>query len=153
MRRPEVISLLCLAATVWQPGAHAQQPSSPVIGFLGAVSADKYTIRLEAFRQGLKDLGYVEGQNVTVEYRWAEGHNERLPALAAELVLHPVTVIVAGGGTPSALAANAATSTIPIVTAIAVDPVAIGLAASLRRPGGNLTGVTNFNAEMGTEAT
>jgi hypothetical protein len=81
MRRPEIISLLCLAATVWQPAAHAQQPPSPVIGFLGAVSADKYTIRLEAFRQGLKDLGFVEGQNVTVEYRWAEGQNERATAI------------------------------------------------------------------------
>jgi putative tryptophan/tyrosine transport system substrate-binding protein len=149
MMRRELVSLLCLAATVWQPAAHAQQSSLPVIGFLGAVSVNEYTIRLEAFRQGLKDLGFVEGQNVTVEYRWAEGHNERLPALAAELARHQVSVIVAGGGTASAIAAKAATSIIPIVTATAVDPVAIGLAASLRRPGGNLTGVTNFNAEMG----
>ncbi len=148
MRRREFIFLLGGAASVWPFSVYGQQPTSPVIGFLGGVTEDKYAIRLDAFRQGLKDTGFVEGQNVTVEYRWAEGHNERLPSLAAELVQHHVAVIVAGG-TPSALAAKAATATIPIVAATAVDPVEAGLVSSLNRPGGNLTGVSNLNVEMG----
>ena len=113
------------------------------------MTEDKYAIRLDAFRQGLKDTGFVEGQNVTVEYRWAEDHNERLPSLVAELVQHHVAVIVAGGGAASALAAKAATATIPIVFATAVDPVEAGLVSSLNRPGGNLTGVHNLNVEIG----
>jgi ABC-type uncharacterized transport system substrate-binding protein len=150
MRRREFIFLLGGAASVWPLlAAYGQQPTPPVIGFLGGVTEDKYAIRLEAFRQGLKDTGFVEGQNVTVEYRWAEGDNERLPSLAAELVQHHVAVIVAGGGTASALAAKAATATIPIVVATAVDPVEAGLVSSLNRPGGNLTGVNNLNVEMG----
>ena len=148
MKRREFIFLLGGAASVWPFSVYGQQPTSPVIGFLGGVTEDKYAIRLDAFRQGLKDTGFVEGQNVTVEYRWAEGHNERLPSLAAELVQHHVAVIVAGG-TPSALAAKAATATIPIVAATAVDPVEAGLVSSLNRPGGNLTGVSNLNVEMG----
>jgi putative tryptophan/tyrosine transport system substrate-binding protein len=118
-------------------------------GFLSSASPDLYSDRLRTFRQGLKEIGYVEGQNVEIDYRWAEGHNDRLPALAAQLVERHVAVIVAAGGTPSALAAKAATTTIPIVFGVAVDPVEVGLVTSLNLPGGNLTGVTNLNAEVG----
>ena len=120
-----------------------------MIGFLSSASPDKYTIRLDAFRQGLKEVGYVEGQNVTVEYRWAEGQNQRLATLGAELVQRQVNVLVSAGGTPSALAAKAATATIPIVFVVGTDPVAIGLVASLNRPGGNVTGVTTLNVGLG----
>src|SRR5262245_47469505 len=149
MRRREFIALVGGAAAGWPLAARAQRTALPVIGFLGSSLPDEYTIRLRAFRQGLKDEGYIEGQNVIVEYRWAEDQNSRLPPLAAELVRRQVKVIVAGGGSPSALAAKAATATVPIVFATAVDPVAIGLVKSLDRPGGNLTGVTNMNVEIG----
>jgi len=149
MRRREFISLIGGAAAAWPLAAHAQQPATPVIGFLSSASPDLYVVRLRAFRQGLKESGYVEGQNVAIEYRWAEGQNNRLPALATELARRPVTVLVAGGGTPTAVAAKAATTTVPTVFAVAVDPVKAGLVASLIHPGGNLTGVTNLGVEVG----
>src|SRR5262245_8554422 len=133
MRRREFLALLG-AVAAWPRVSHAQQPAAPVIGFLGASSADRSKIRLTAFRQGLGDAGFVEGQNVTVEYRCAEDRNERLPALAAELVERKVALIVAGGGAASVLAAKGATTTIPIVVATAADPVALGLTSSLNRP-------------------
>ena len=120
----------------------------PVIGFLDPASPDAIAHRLRAFRQGLKEAGYVEGENVAIEYRWAENQVDRLPALAAELVRRRVAVIVATGGTAAALAAKAATTTIPIVFVVAEDPVRLGLVASLARPGGNLTGINFFSAEL-----
>src|SRR6266568_1499814 len=148
MRRRDFIKVIAGSAIAAPRAARAQQPGVPLIGFLGSVSPEMYTARLRAFRQGLREEGYVEGQNVAIEYRWAEGHYDRLPVLAAELVHREVAEIVAGGGTPSAVAAKAATATIPIVFAVAVDPIEVGLVASLNRPGGNVTGVTNMNVEV-----
>jgi putative tryptophan/tyrosine transport system substrate-binding protein len=148
MRRREFIKVIAGSAAAWPLAAHAQQPQ-PVIGFLSSASPQVYSDRLRAFRQGLKEAGYVEGQNVQIEFRWAGAQNDQLPTLAADLVRRQVGVIVAAGGTPSALAAKAATSSIPIVFAIAADPVEVGLVASVNRPGGNLTGVANLNVEVG----
>ncbi len=148
LERRAFISLLGGAAAVWPLAARAQQPAIPVIGFLDSRLPDALTDRLRGFRQGLKETGYVEGDNVTILYRWAENHLDRLPALAAELARRSVAVVVASGGTPVALRAKAAITTIPIVFIAAEDPVRLGLVASLARPGGNLTGINIFSAEL-----
>jgi len=148
MRRRDFIALFSGAAAAGPLRALAQQSAMPVVGFLGISSPAGFAIRLRAFRQGLKDVGYVEGQNVIAEYRWAEGQNARIPALATDLVQRQVAVIVAGG-TASVAAAKAATATIPIVFEVGVDPVASGFVTSLDRPGGNVTGVANLNVEIG----
>jgi putative tryptophan/tyrosine transport system substrate-binding protein len=149
VRRREFIALISVIA--WPLRARAQQPSMPVVGYLGSESPGMFAGRLRAFRQGLSETGYVEGKNAAIEYRWAENQRERFPALLADLVAREVTVIVAVTGTPPALAAKAATTTIPIVFVTAGDPVALGLVASLNRPGGNLTGVATLTVELGAK--
>jgi putative ABC transport system substrate-binding protein len=138
MRRRDFIGLVGSAAA-WPIVAHAQQPRMPVIGYLGSASADAWAGRLQAFRQGLSEAGFVEGRNVMIEYRWADSHYDRLPGQAADLVRLGVNVIVTPASAPAALAAQAATKTIPIVFETGADPVAIGLVKSLSRPGGNIT--------------
>src|SRR5271165_2271437 len=141
MRRREFITGLGGVAAAWPFAAHPQRAMT-VIGFLHSQSPGSYTAILARFREGLSEAGYVEGENLAIEYRWANDQLDRLPALAADLVTHKVVVIVAGGGSPSTLAAKAATTSIPIVLVTGSDPVALGLVASLNRPGGNITGVT-----------
>jgi len=150
IRRRDFIAQLAGAAA-WPLVAHAQQPRMPVIGMLSSLSPEFGAERMRRFRQGLKEAGYIESENVSSEYRWAENQIDRLPALAADLVRRQIAVMVAIGGRAPAVAAKAATATIPIVFGVGEDPVGLGLVASLARPGGNMTGLNFFNQELGTK--
>ena len=150
MRRRDFIKAAFVPATAWPLSALAQKAKKPVIGLLGSTSADAYASRVASVRKGLSEAGFVEGQNVTIESRWADGHYERLPAMAADLVRSKVDVILAIT-TPAAVAAKAATTTLPVVFEVGADPVKLGLVASLSKPGGNLTGVSLLNVELGAK--
>jgi putative tryptophan/tyrosine transport system substrate-binding protein len=152
MKRREFITLIGGAAAAWPLAARAQQPSMLVVGFLSSRSPGESTAVVDAFNQGLRDTGFVEGQNVVIAFRWAEGHYDRLPALASDLVGLRVAVVFAAGGPPSALAAQAATLTIPVVFSAVNDPVRLGLVASLNRPGANITGMSTFVADLGAKS-
>jgi putative ABC transport system substrate-binding protein len=147
IKRREFIAALGGAAA-WPVAVRGQQPAMPVIGYLGAQSPATFASRLEAFRQGLGESGYVDGRNVTIEFRWAEGQHHKLSALAADLVARQVAVIVAPGGAPAALAAKSATTAIPIVFEMGADPIAMGLVSSMSRPGANITGVSSLSVEV-----
>ena len=151
MKRREFITLLGGAAAAWPLAARAQQAGMPVIGFLSSRSPSESTGLVAAFRQGLGEMGFVEGRNLAIAFRWAEGHYDRLPALAAELVGLPVTLLFTAGGPPAAFAAKAATSTIPIVFSAVGEPVELGLVPSLNKPGGNITGMAAFASALGAK--
>jgi len=148
MRRREFLGVFASFAAAWPLTVRAQQPAMPVVGYLGSESPELFASRLSAFRQGLSEMGYDEGRNVTIEYRWANGQIDRLAALAADLVRRQVTVIATPGSGVAALAAKAATTTIPVVFESGVDPVAVRLVGSLNRPEGNVTGITSMNIEF-----
>src|SRR4051794_26342612 len=148
MRRRDLLSVLGGAAAFWPLGARAQQAALPVVGFMSGRSAPDSAHLVAAFREGLSEAGFVEGQNVVIEFRWADGQYDQLPALAAQLVSRPVAVLVGVGGDVSAIAAKRATSTIPIIFGMGGDPVKAGLVDSFNRPGANVTGYTLWTSEM-----
>jgi putative ABC transport system substrate-binding protein len=151
VRRRDFIKVIVGSAGIWPLSARAQQAAMPVIGFLSSRSPGESAGVVAAFRHGLRETGFIEGQNLGIAFRWAEGHYDRLPALASELVSLPVALLFAAGGTPSAFAAKGATSTIPVVFSAVSDPVEIGLVPSLNQPGGNITGMAIFNASLGAK--